>query len=76
MEKSYYSLRNYKKELVLGPLFKVIEVIFELIVPFLMKYIINEGIEYANKGNIWHIIIPGLIIILFCILGFCSTYVC
>lgn len=76
MEKSYYSLRNYKKELILGPLFKVIEVIFELIVPFLMKYIINEGIEYANNGNIWHIIIPGLIIILFCILGFCSTYVC
>ncbi len=76
MKKSFYSLRNYKKELILGPIFKVIEVIFELIIPFLMKYIINEGINYAKNGNIYHILIPGIIILLFCILGLCSTFIC
>ena len=76
MKKSFCSLRNYKKELILGPIFKVIEVIFELMIPFLMKYIINEGINYAKNGNIYHILIPGIIILLFCILGLCSTFIC
>ena len=77
MKKTLYSLRNYKKELILGPLFKVIEVIFELLIPFLMKYMIDVGIESANNGEgLNKIIIPGVIILCFVIVGFCSTLVC
>ncbi len=77
MKKTLYSLRNYKKELIFGPLFKVIEVIFELLIPFLMKYMIDVGIESANNGEgLNKIIIPGVIILCFVIVGFCSTLVC
>lgn len=77
MEKVGYSLRNYKKQLILGPLFKTIEVIFELFVPLLMKYIIDTGIDNAITLNdykgVW---IPGLMIFLFSAFGFSSTLVC
>ncbi len=77
MKKTLYSLRNYKKELIFGPLFKVIEVIFELLIPFLMKYMIDVGIKSANNGEgLNKIIIPGVIILCFVIVGFCSTLVC
>ena len=77
MKKTLYSLRNYKKELIFGPLFKVIEVIFELLIPFLMKYMIDVGIESANNGEgLNKIIMPGVIILCFVIVGFCSTLVC
>ena len=66
MKKTLYSLRNYKKELIIGPLFKVIEVIFELLIPFLMKYMIDVGIESANNGEgLNKIIIPGVLALCF-----------
>ena len=34
-------LKNYKKELILGPFFKLLEAIFELIVPLVMADIID-----------------------------------
>ena len=69
--------KKYKKQLILGPMFKVIEVIFELFTPFLMKYIIDIGYKDAiNDGNYKNIIIPGLLILLTVVLGFCSTLVC
>ena len=34
MKKLLKYLRNSKKEVILGPLFKLLEAIFELIVPF------------------------------------------
>jgi ATP-binding cassette subfamily B protein len=77
MEKAYDSLRHYKKELFFGPLFKVLEVFFELLMPLLMKYVIDTGINEAlNEGNYGGIIYPGILIIVFCFVGFSSTLVC
>lgn len=77
MEKAIASLKEYKKEVILGPIFKMFEVGFELLIPFLMKYIINDGINYAIDYNSpTKILIPGLIIIGLCFLGFCSTLIC
>lgn len=42
-------LKNYKKETVIAPLFKMLEAIFELFVPLVMAAIIDVGIENANK---------------------------
>ena len=36
-------LKNYKKECILGPLIKLIEVIFELTVPLVVAKIIDNG---------------------------------
>ena len=43
-------LKNYKKEAVLGPLFKLFEATLELIVPLIVALIIDRGIEGQNRG--------------------------
>ena len=42
-------LRDYKKECVLGPLFKLLEASFELIVPLIIAAIIDRGIAGGDK---------------------------
>lgn len=77
MEKTWDSIKKYKKEFILGPIFKIVEVVFELMIPFLMKYMINTGIpSFQNNEGVGRILYPGLIIIAFCIFGFLSTLVC
>ncbi len=77
MEKAYSNLKYYKKELILGPLFKMLEVVFELSMPFLMAFIIDHGIEKAITYKDYSAIyVPGLIILGLCVLGFFSTLVC
>ena len=44
MKKLLRYLKNYKKESILGPLFKLVEVVFELTVPLVMASLIDNGI--------------------------------
>ncbi len=77
MEKAYGYLKYYKKQMILGPIFKMFEVVFELIMPFLMSFIIDTGInEAVATGHYEKIYIPGLIIIGLILVSFCSTIVC
>ena len=77
METIKDSVKKYKKELILGPIFKTIEVIFELFTPLLMKLMIDEGINEAILNNDYtKVIYPSLLILLFTIFGFCSTFIC
>ena len=46
-------LSAYKKETVLGPLFKLLEASFELLVPLVIASIIDVGIKNADKNHIW-----------------------
>ncbi len=43
-------LKDYKKESILGPLFKLLEASFELLVPLVVAAIIDKGIGGADKG--------------------------
>ncbi len=52
MKKLLIYLRDYKKESVLGPLFKLLEATFELIVPLVMAAIIDTGVNRADGGYI------------------------
>lgn len=45
MLKLFRYLKNYKKESIIGPLFKLIEACFELAVPLVMANIIDVGIK-------------------------------
>ncbi|NLL76574.1 MAG: ABC transporter ATP-binding protein [Clostridiales bacterium] len=45
-------LKDYKKETVLAPLFKMLEASFELLVPLVMAAIIDKGIAGGDKGYI------------------------
>lgn len=45
MRKLLRYLKHYKKESIIGPLFKLLEACFELIVPLVMANIIDIGIK-------------------------------
>ena len=53
MKKLLVFLKDYKKESVIAPLFKMLEAIFELIVPLVVAQIIDVGISTADKDYIF-----------------------
>lgn len=55
-------LKDYKKESILAPLFKMLEAIFELLVPLVMASIIDRGIAHANANYV--IKMCGMLILL------------
>ena len=66
-------LKNYKKQLVIGPLFKLTEAVFELIVPLCMAAIIDVGIGGGDTGYIWRM---GGIMAALAAVGLCCALVC
>ncbi|MGN0621171.1 MAG: ABC transporter ATP-binding protein [Porcipelethomonas sp.] len=66
-------LKNYRKELVLGPFFKLLEAIFELIVPIVMSKIIDNGIK--NGDSAYVLKMCGVMVILG-ICGLCFALTC
>ena len=46
-------LTPYKKECILGPLFKLLEATFELFIPLVIASIIDRGIGTGETGYIW-----------------------
>ncbi len=52
MKKLLVFLKDYKKESILGPLFKLLEASFELLVPLVMAAIIDVGIAGGDKGYV------------------------
>ncbi len=52
MGKLLVYLKDYKKESVLGPLFKLLEASFELVVPLLVASMIDVGIANGDKSYI------------------------
>lgn len=52
MKKLLVYLKDYKKESVLGPLFKLLEASFELIVPLVIAAIIDTGVANGDRGYV------------------------
>ena len=46
-------LKQYRKQVILGPAFKLVEAIFELVVPLVMAQIIDVGIANGDTGYIF-----------------------
>ena len=59
-------LKDYKKESILAPLFKMLEASFELFIPLVVASIIDVGIGNQDKG---HILSMGLVMILLGVIG-------
>ena len=70
MKKLLVYLKGYKKEIVLGPLFKLLEASFELLVPFVIASMIDNGIKAGDKS---HVIKMCMILILLCVVGCISA---
>lgn len=66
MKKLLVYLKDYKVETVCAPLFKMLEALFELFVPFVMADIIDHGIREANSG---FVLKNGLILLALAIVG-------
>ena len=60
MKKLLCYLKNYIKETVLGPLFKLLEALFELVVPLVVAKIIDVGIK-QNDSNV--IVVYSIVLI-------------
>jgi len=64
-------LKHYKVQTVMAPLFKMLEAIFELLVPLVVAKMIDEGIDNGDKGMIYAM---GAILLGLAIVGFaCSV---
>lgn len=63
-------LKNYRKESILSPVFKLVEVAFELTIPLLVAKIIDRGIRLSDRP---YIIKMCLLMVLFGILGLACT---
>ena len=70
MKKLLVYLKGYKKEIILGPLFKLLEASFELLVPFVIASMIDNGIKAGDKS---HVIKMCMILILLCVVGCISA---
>ena len=73
--------RLYKKYLkknlhwvIIGPIFKLLEAIFELLVPLVIKNMIDIGIN--GDGGKPYLIKQGILLLIFAATGLCSTLVC
>ncbi len=62
VKKLFTYLKDYKKECVLGPAFKLLEALFELFVPLVMASVIDRGINGQDAGHIWAMI--GVMVLL------------
>lgn len=65
MKKLLRFLAGYGKETVLAPLFKMLEAAFELLVPFVVAAIIDEGIPAGDMGYVvrMSLILVGLAVV-------------
>lgn len=63
-------LKDYKKETVLGPLFKLLEALFELMVPLVMAAVIDVGI---GKEDTRYVLMMGGVLLLLAAVGLASS---
>ncbi len=65
-------LRKYRAKVILAPFLKLIECLAELATPFLVRYVIDDGIV---SGRMDVILVLGAVIVALAIVGFASTMV-
>ena len=66
-------LKKYRKQCIIGPIFKFTEAIFELLLPTIMALIINKGVDRRDSGYVLHL---GGLMILMAVFGYCCALVC
>lgn len=73
MKKLIPFLKPYRLQLAVGPVFKLAEAVLEILVPTLMAYLIDNGV---NKGNSDYVIKMGLFMFFIATCGVLFAYVC
>ncbi len=73
MFKLFRFIKPYKKQVILGPIFKLLEAIFEISIPTIMILIVDKGIKIGSTSYILKI---GGIMFLMATLGVISSFTC
>lgn len=73
MKKMARFLKAFRKQVILGPIFKLIEAIFELIVPLVMANVIDVGVK---TGDIGYVLKMGGVMLLLGAVGLASSLTC
>ncbi len=58
------SLREFKKDSILSPVFVSLEVLMEVLIPMLMASIIDNGIDNGSGGDLDYIWKMGIVLVL------------
>lgn len=66
-------LKNFRKEVIIGPVFKLTEAVFELIVPLVVADIIDMGIANGDTAYVWK---KGGLMVLLGVMGLCFALIC
>lgn len=66
-------LKPYKKECIVGPIFKLFEAILELLLPTIIALLINNGVSNNDSS---YVLKMGGIMLCMAILGFCGSLIC
>ena len=70
MKKLWKYLREYRKECVLGPAFKLLEALFELIVPLMIARLVDRGIRLGDSSVV---LCCCLVLLLLALLGLAAS---
>lgn len=66
-------LKDYKLQLIIGPVCKLTEAVFELIVPLVMADIIDKGAKIGDSAYVWRM---GGVMVALGVLGWCFAMIC
>jgi len=72
-------LKKYKKHVIFGPIFKIVEAIFELLVPLIIADMINNALNndtLTTSEKTEYILLRGGLLLAFAVIGLLSTLVC
>lgn len=73
MNKILECLKPFKKQVILGPIFKLLEALFELLLPIFMARLIDNGIKLNNTAYIFKM---GFFMIAIAIIGTLCSFTC
>lgn len=66
-------LKQFRKQVIIGPIFKLTEAIFELIVPIITAKMIDNGVRAGNVNYVWRM---GGVMLLLGVVGLCCALIC
>lgn len=73
MAKLAVYLKKYRKECIIGPIFKFLEAIFELLLPTIMVLMINRGVGRRDSG---YVLRMGGLMVLMALFGYGCALIC
>ena len=70
VKRFWSGLKEYRKECILGPAFKLLEAVFELIVPLIIARLVDEGLRQQSWPVVWRCV---LLLVLMALLGLAAS---